>query len=64
MINPTDKLCDILSAHPEAEAVLLTAGMDCMHCSSLPFDTVADGCEIHRQDLGYILSLLNRSTSQ
>ncbi len=63
-MSPTDKICDIIRDNPGIEKVFLSVGMDCLNCSSLSFDTVADGCEIHRQDLGFVLSLLNRFVEQ
>ena len=61
MITPNTKLKEMVEQYPQTLNVLLDMGMNCKDCPSLDIDTVSDACEIHRQDLGVVMSMLNKS---
>lgn len=59
MISKDDNILMILQKHKGISSVFEQMGMDCENCSSAAQETIVEGCEIHREDIGVMLILLN-----
>lgn len=63
MISKNDNILTILQEYKGISSVFTQMGMECENCSSAARETIGEGCEIHREDIGVMLSLLNNYVS-
>jgi hybrid cluster-associated redox disulfide protein len=58
MITIEDNIAKVLQDYPGIESVFKQMGMDCKNCSSAKTESLAEGCEIHREDITVLLGRL------
>lgn len=58
-VTGEDVITELLAKYPEAETVLLDAGMHCLGCFSAGFETLREACLVHGLDPAEILEKVN-----
>ncbi|MBR3355939.1 MAG: DUF1858 domain-containing protein [Oscillospiraceae bacterium] len=58
-VTGEDVITELITRYPEAERVLLDAGMHCLGCFSAGFETLREACLVHGLDPVEILEKVN-----
>jgi hybrid cluster-associated redox disulfide protein len=62
-IKKTDKIGNILSKHPESSTILFEAGLGCIGCPMMSFETIEQGCRAHGMsddEIDKLIEILNK----
>ena len=57
-------IADLLSAMPQAAAVLQHCGMHCVYCPSSLNETLEEACMVHGVDCDKLLALVNEEANK
>jgi len=63
-IKKTDKIGDVLSAHPNLAKILFEAGLGCIGCPMMSLETIEQGCKAHGmsdKEINELVKKLNES---
>lgn len=63
-VTGEDVITELLAKFPEAEKVLLDAGMHCLGCFSAGFETLREACLVHGLDPIEILEKVNSALDE
>lgn len=66
MITKNTKIIDIIKQKPEANEIMLDAGLHCMGCGGASFESLQDGASAHgmsKKDIDELIEKINKSKS-